>query len=67
MRVTRLRLFDNLIGASIGGMSSLLEPKLQDVTHPAIFRIIGDCGTLQDLRINWMCALCPLSLVAQRA
>jgi len=35
---------------------SLLEPKLQDVPNPPIFRIIGDSGTLQDLRINSMCA-----------
>ena|SRR6516165_9561996 len=27
---------------------SLFEPKLQDVPNPPIFRIIDDCGTLQD-------------------
>jgi hypothetical protein len=40
----------------------LFEPKLQDVPNPATFRIVDDCGTLQDLRINSMCALCPKSL-----
>ena len=29
----------------------LVEPKLQDVRNPPIFKIIGDCGTLPDLRI----------------
>src|SRR6476469_2738691 len=38
---------------------SLLEPKLQNVPNPPISRIIDDCGTLLDARINSMCALCP--------
>ena len=41
---------------------SLFELKLQDVHNPPIFRIVDHCGTLQDLRINSMCALDPLSL-----
>ena len=55
-RVKRRVLFEPL------GRLSLLEPELQDVPNPPTFRLINDCGTLQDLNINSMYDLCPLRL-----